>query len=109
MFLFSSRRRHTRWPRDWSSDVCSSDLAGLSDNSLSMGCELSDKPAARKSANICSRASFTSSESVVSNTSWRDRKSVVEGKSVDPGGGAIIADKQGMRSLLIWEDTTASA
>src|SRR5690625_6464735 len=25
-FCFSSRRRHTRWPRDWSSDVCSSDL-----------------------------------------------------------------------------------
>src|SRR5215208_7787447 len=24
--LFSSRRRHTRWPRDWSSDVGSSDL-----------------------------------------------------------------------------------
>src|SRR5690625_6694708 len=28
VFFFSSRRRHTRWPRDWSSDVCSSDLAG---------------------------------------------------------------------------------
>src|SRR5207253_4481041 len=27
-FFFSSRRRHTRWPRDWSSDVCSSDLYG---------------------------------------------------------------------------------
>src|SRR5215510_15211911 len=27
-FFFSSRRRHTRWPRDWSSDVCSSDLLG---------------------------------------------------------------------------------
>src|SRR5207253_3687716 len=27
-FFFSSRRRHTRWPRDWSSDVCSSDLGG---------------------------------------------------------------------------------
>src|SRR5690625_932471 len=25
-FFFSSTRRHTRWPRDWSSDVCSSDL-----------------------------------------------------------------------------------
>src|SRR5207253_7803519 len=25
IFFFSSRRRHTRWPRDWSSDVCSSD------------------------------------------------------------------------------------
>src|SRR5690625_3994889 len=28
VFFFSSRRRHTRWPRDWSSDVCSSDLNG---------------------------------------------------------------------------------
>src|SRR5439155_10948123 len=28
-FFFSSRRRHTRWPRDWSSDVCSSDLVRL--------------------------------------------------------------------------------
>src|SRR2546428_14187064 len=27
-FFFSSRRRHTRSDRDWSSDVCSSDLAG---------------------------------------------------------------------------------
>src|SRR4051794_41982365 len=26
MFFFSSRRRHTRWTGDWSSDVCSSDL-----------------------------------------------------------------------------------
>src|SRR5690606_5236563 len=31
LFFFSSRRRHTRFSRDWSSDVCSSDLvaAGL--------------------------------------------------------------------------------
>src|SRR5438309_9029578 len=27
-FFFSSRRRHTRWNCDWSSDVCSSDLIG---------------------------------------------------------------------------------
>src|SRR5690606_40554106 len=27
-FFFSSRRRHTRFSRDWSSDVCSSDLQG---------------------------------------------------------------------------------
>src|SRR5438309_8143473 len=35
LFFFSSRRRHTRWNCDWSSDVCSSDLvsrrAGKSD------------------------------------------------------------------------------
>src|SRR5690606_17859416 len=29
--FFSSRRRHTRFSRDWSSDVCSSDLPALAD------------------------------------------------------------------------------
>src|SRR6266511_4005606 len=29
-FFFSSRRRHTRFSRDWSSDVCSSDLVAFS-------------------------------------------------------------------------------
>src|SRR6266487_2000644 len=31
-FFFSSRRRHTRWTGDWSSDVCSSDLGCPSAN-----------------------------------------------------------------------------
>src|SRR5690606_40458847 len=30
----SSRRRHTRFSRDWSSDVCSSDLHGINDDDL---------------------------------------------------------------------------
>src|SRR6266511_5159689 len=30
-FFFSSRRRHTRFSRDWSSDVCSSDLSFVAD------------------------------------------------------------------------------
>src|SRR5207302_3691535 len=30
-FFFSSRRRHTRFSRDWSSDVCSSDLTQAGD------------------------------------------------------------------------------
>src|SRR5215469_3981572 len=33
-FFFSSRRRHTRSLRDWSSDVCSSDLAGDAAHSM---------------------------------------------------------------------------
>src|SRR6185312_4198558 len=33
-FFFSSRRRHTRSDRDWSSDVCSSDLVGRLLNNL---------------------------------------------------------------------------
>src|SRR3712207_7526456 len=31
-FFFSSRRRHTRYWRDWSSDVCSSDLPSVMHN-----------------------------------------------------------------------------
>src|SRR5207245_11649309 len=31
VFFFSSRRRHTRCYRDWSSDVCSSDLSAVPD------------------------------------------------------------------------------
>src|SRR3712207_8043297 len=31
-FFFSSRRRHTRYWRDWSSDVCSSDLGPITAN-----------------------------------------------------------------------------
>src|SRR5690606_40065644 len=30
-FFLSSRRRHTRFSRDWSSDVCSSDLFAVAD------------------------------------------------------------------------------
>src|SRR5690606_39615606 len=33
-FFFSSRRRHTRFSRDWSSDVCSSDLGKLNNTAL---------------------------------------------------------------------------
>src|SRR5215203_6729274 len=33
-FFFSSRRRHTRYWRDWSSDVCSSDLAAVGSRRL---------------------------------------------------------------------------
>src|SRR5690606_11526377 len=36
-FFFSSRRRHTRFPRDWSSDVCSSDLKPDVDEAVQEG------------------------------------------------------------------------
>src|SRR5690606_41092491 len=37
VFFFSSRRRHTRFSRDWSSDVCSSDLVDFLLNSPEAG------------------------------------------------------------------------
>src|SRR5699024_11297422 len=36
-FFFSSRRRHTRSKRDWSSDVCSSDLLNIHANISARG------------------------------------------------------------------------
>src|SRR5205809_1936901 len=40
-FFFSSRRRHTRCSRDWSSDVCSSDLWANRQLLRSSGCNAS--------------------------------------------------------------------
>src|SRR6266436_6386547 len=52
-FFFSSRRRHTRCSRDWSSDVCSSDLvwlrhrrprAGTAARNVGSGCDYRKGP-----------------------------------------------------------------
>src|SRR5690606_40150591 len=40
VFFFSSRRRHTRFSRDWSSDVCSSDLNKPAKTQAVTGCRL---------------------------------------------------------------------
>src|SRR6266487_618308 len=36
VFFFSSRRRHTRWTGDWSSDVCSSDLDKIASGAMAV-------------------------------------------------------------------------
>src|SRR5215475_14550105 len=41
-FFFSSRRRHTRFSRDWSSDVCSSDLDGVAPDNVAPLGQLAD-------------------------------------------------------------------
>src|SRR6266436_357591 len=49
-FFFSSRRRHTRCSRDWSSDVCSSDLIGRR-----AGLSCSGRPVAQAVSGCCDR------------------------------------------------------
>src|SRR5438309_11914744 len=82
-FFFSSRRRHTRWNCDWSSDVCSSDLAS------------------RASALFCRRCSQKSAEArEASRTRARNTTGVqigrasCRGKSVDLGGRGSIKKKK---------------
>src|SRR5205809_5995427 len=43
-FFFSSRRRHTRCSRDWSSDVCSSDLSTKGSGNLRRSARAKDCP-----------------------------------------------------------------
>src|SRR5215475_3932362 len=47
-FFFSSRRRHTRFSRDWSSDVCSSDLLGGGDQAPEAAAVRRGHPARRR-------------------------------------------------------------
>src|SRR5699024_2983193 len=59
VFFFSSRRRHTRSKRDWSSDVCSSDLSAVGQATRTIS-----QPEAVSSA-ICCRVALISVVGVV--------------------------------------------
>src|SRR3712207_9404692 len=94
--FFSSRRRHTIYWRDWSSDVCSSDLVeqaalpadphpvedvelGLLERRRHLVLDhLDTRPVA---------------DHLLAVLEGLDRKSVVQGKSVDRGGRRIIKKK----------------
>src|SRR5207253_4367433 len=99
------RRRHTRWPRDWSSDVCSSDLDGYVPsrdeqptadyNAVTPGYFptldiplLSGRDFAAFDADTSAPVAIVSR--AMAERYWPsaspDRKSVVEGKRVDLGG-----------------------
>src|SRR2546422_10755208 len=82
-FFFSSRRRHTRCSRDWSSDVCSSDLIPDAQAELAeawlphqRSCQEPDRFLLGNSASRC-----------------RSEERRV-GKSVDLGGRRIIKKKK---------------
>src|SRR2546422_6526139 len=101
VFFFSSRRRHTRCSRDWSSDVCSSDLAqllehfqrGRVDLTAEMFKELSASWKMLQNCGVCGEVTeWSFAEAPVE--AEEDRKSVVEGKSVDLGGRRIIKKKK---------------
>src|SRR5690606_40479610 len=53
-FCFSSRRRHTRFSRDWSSDVCSSDLRQIQYKCRKYGIEFIEADKWYPSSKMCS-------------------------------------------------------
>src|SRR3712207_9155688 len=97
-FFFSSRRRHTRYWRDWSSDVCSSDLsqaAGLfaAIEAATTG-ERGSADALAAAAKTAKAPAFDGDRLRAEVLALADRKSGVEGKSVDLGGRRIIKKKK---------------
>src|SRR5687768_18378891 len=88
-FFFSSRRRHTRCSRDWSSDVCSSDL----------GLDLKPGDVAAR-ANFCTldaKGIVTDRRAGRIETEVRSEERRV-GKSVDLGGRRISKKKKKKRT-----------
>src|SRR3712207_9132898 len=88
--FFSSRRRHTRYWRDWSSDVCSSDLAAwcTSSDCHESGGLLRGGAGRRNDGRWRGRLQGGRAAARL------DRKSVVEGKRGDLGGRRIIKKKK---------------
>src|SRR5690625_7847094 len=100
MFFVSSRRRHTRWPRDWSSDVCSSDLilactAGVMLFSGNQGMEWTglyatwdDAGADPQGMFVDGVAGFAGNIGIPESTAQIGRASCRESVEVGAGGGA---------------------
>src|SRR5216683_6421961 len=55
-FFFSSRRRHTRSDRDWSSDVCSSDLGAIMGRRMATSCAWSTRRKTNINGSVLLRA-----------------------------------------------------
>src|SRR5258707_13129643 len=85
MFVFSSRRRHTRYWRDWSSDVCSSDLGRRRDHRRA--------GAGRGRLRRAARQQRPEALAVLRLAGGRSEERRV-GKSVDLGGRRIIKKKK---------------
>src|SRR2546422_11696486 len=79
IFFFSSRRRHTRCSRDWSSDVCSSDLCGAAPRAVPRQSECGPERVAG---------------ALLERPPRRDRERGVEGKRVELWGGRVIIKKK---------------
>src|SRR3712207_9530022 len=94
-FFFSSRRRHTRYWRDWSSDVCSSDL--VLRGTASVGAVEAVLAQGLRAIPMVGRwlGHWTQERRVRHPPAGEgDRESGVVGKRGDLGGGRIVKKKK---------------
>src|SRR5690606_39669945 len=87
-FLGSSRRRHTRFSRDWSSDVCSSDLVEKPPGVSLTRC------AGSRLVNSSRHAGYGSRKVTVTVLPPpEERKGVVSGQRVARGRGPVVGEE----------------
>src|SRR5690348_8621321 len=89
-FFFSSRRRHTRWTGDWSSDVCSSDLGERDRRPWPDRGKVRDNPRARPLSGLMSTAEQRASRA--------HRRGVLAGNAGHPAVGARLV-RTGLAAL----------
>src|SRR5690606_8307150 len=96
-FFFSSRRRHTSFSRDWSSDVCSSDLClGLErgsvrtkkrgDNPPLATASSATRPGAGAQHRLCALAARTGREATSARRTARTLQGDLPGRGTSPTG-----------------------
>src|SRR6266511_4215071 len=97
LFFFSSRRRHTRWPRDWSSDVCSSDLRPQQTSSQCEMVTVSHRRGQGRSPELVSVAQVEGFSKRYGSVQALDRVDVV----VEPGCIGLVGSNGAGKSTLI--------
>src|SRR5215510_16215180 len=101
-FFFSSRRRHTRWPRDWSSDVCSSDLRVRLAGGVVLGCAI--VATGSRSGMVGAFAGLAASELVRSRDPWAAALRPLYATSVATlaGVAALMTDRGWRAAQTLW-------
>src|SRR3712207_9298725 len=101
IFFFSSRRRHTRYWRDWSSDVCSSDLGPADAVRAGHGAGGRAVDDGRQPQQLRGLPRRGARGRPRGERHRADRKSVVEGKRGDFGGCRILKKKKTAITYLL--------
>src|SRR2546429_1659393 len=96
-FFFSSRRRHTRCSRDWSSDVCSYDLIVLLLTALCVMAAMTNVAIERRMDVGLMKAIGGATRGVV-------RLFPSGAAPPGPAGGGVGGAPRGLLSFRLWED-----
>src|SRR2546428_8719495 len=109
-FFFSSRRRHTRSDRDWSSDVCSSDLGGrvrlVARRAKCLEQELLGATFAREDQDffpLCHCLTFLPTDTHQRTKPWCSQRSILEENPPprDAGGAGLTSPQKGAKGCHI--------